>query len=307
MAQDGLLFKIYGRINPDTGVPTAGTIITGITTAFVACFIDLESLANTISLGTLQVFTFVNAGVIILRMSPPLIVEMRELKVDKIDDVDACDESDEKAGNSTTDKSMRSESNIHNEQSRLISPTSREVDYHHRCCISSTSFSSSQARSSLLPDGGGAILVREAARDLNSTSSFIESGGNNGTNSERQLQLLEQNGSKPHLLTLLFTILAVLSSMAISCSWSVWLIITMLSVMILSAISLSRLPQTVPPGTFSCPCVPAIPLLGIFSNSYMMGSMSLSTWYVITIWLFLGVCIYFSYGIHHSELRKTKT
>ena len=74
MAQDGLLFKVYAKVNPQTGVPTIGTVLTGIFTALVACFIDLESLANAISLGTLQVFTFVNAGVIILRMTPPVIV-----------------------------------------------------------------------------------------------------------------------------------------------------------------------------------------------------------------------------------------
>ena len=70
MAKDGLLFKIYGQVNPHTGVPTIGTIITGVCTAVVACLIDLESLANTISLGTLMVFTFVNAGVILLRLQP---------------------------------------------------------------------------------------------------------------------------------------------------------------------------------------------------------------------------------------------
>lgn len=74
MAQDGLLFSMYGQIDNETGVPTAATILTGITTAFVACFIDLESLANTISLGTLLVFTFVNAGVIVLRLTPNLLV-----------------------------------------------------------------------------------------------------------------------------------------------------------------------------------------------------------------------------------------
>eukprot|EP00977_Amphora_coffeiformis_P014467 scaffold4060_cov190-Amphora_coffeaeformis.AAC.1 len=68
MAQDGLLFKIYKRVHPKTGVPTVGTILTGIFTAIVACFLDLATLANAISLGTLQVFTFVNAGVILLRM-----------------------------------------------------------------------------------------------------------------------------------------------------------------------------------------------------------------------------------------------
>ncbi|CAB9499340.1 affinity cationic amino acid transporter 1 [Seminavis robusta] len=68
IAQDGLFFKIYSRVDPKTGVPFHGTIITGVLVAFIACLFDLESLANTISLGTLQVFTFVNAGVILLRM-----------------------------------------------------------------------------------------------------------------------------------------------------------------------------------------------------------------------------------------------
>lgn len=72
MAKDGLLFKIYKRVNPTTGVPTVGTILTGVCTALVACFIDLESLANTISLGTLLVFTLVNAGVILLRVQPSI-------------------------------------------------------------------------------------------------------------------------------------------------------------------------------------------------------------------------------------------
>ena len=70
MAQDGLLFKFYSRVDPETGVPIIGTIITGIFTSIVATLIDLESLANAISLGTLQVFTFVNAGLILLRMQP---------------------------------------------------------------------------------------------------------------------------------------------------------------------------------------------------------------------------------------------
>jgi amino acid transporter len=48
MAQDGLMFKIYAKVNRRTGVPTA----------LVACFVNLEALANVTSLGTLQVFTF---------------------------------------------------------------------------------------------------------------------------------------------------------------------------------------------------------------------------------------------------------
>ncbi len=303
MAQDGLLFKIYGRVNPDTGVPIEGTIITGVVTAFVACFIDLESLANTISLGTLQVFTFVNAGVIILRMSPPLIPEIIELGV--------AEDSDEKIGTPFTfaaNESKRSECSILDEQSRLIPPLSMKADSLRRIYNVSVDTSSNRTstRSALLPDEGGAILVREATRDLSGNSSLVDSGSDDTTKSGNQLRSLEQNGSKPHLLTLVTTICAVLSSTGVSHSWPAWLIMTMLAITFLSAIALFRLPQISPPSTFSCPYVPAIPLMGIFANSYMMGSMPFSTWYVIAIWLLAGVCFYFSYGIHHSELRQTK-
>jgi len=70
MAQDGLLMEIFRKIDPKTQLPSAGTVISGLIVAFFAGFVDLEVLANIISLGTLQVFTFVNAGVILLRMRP---------------------------------------------------------------------------------------------------------------------------------------------------------------------------------------------------------------------------------------------
>jgi len=71
MAKDGLLFSHFGKINKSNSVPLFGTIFTGFFVSAIAVFIDLEKLAKMISLGTLQVFTFVNAGVIILRTSRP--------------------------------------------------------------------------------------------------------------------------------------------------------------------------------------------------------------------------------------------
>ena len=67
MAKDGLLFEAFGKVDSKSNVPVFGTVITGLFVACAAVFVDLESLATMISLGTLQVFTFVNAGVIILR------------------------------------------------------------------------------------------------------------------------------------------------------------------------------------------------------------------------------------------------
>jgi APA family basic amino acid/polyamine antiporter len=68
MAQDGLWFHLFAEIDPETQVPTSGIKLTGIVCALLACFVPLEALANLISLGTLMVFTFVDAGVILLRV-----------------------------------------------------------------------------------------------------------------------------------------------------------------------------------------------------------------------------------------------
>ena len=65
------MFSKFGEVNQSSMVPVFGTIMTGIMVSGLAFAVDLESLANMISLGTLQVFTFVNAGVIILRTSRP--------------------------------------------------------------------------------------------------------------------------------------------------------------------------------------------------------------------------------------------
>jgi len=67
MAQDGLMFPIFGRLNKRTGVPVFGTIITGLISAIIALLLNLDTLLDMISIGTLLAFTVVCGGVIILR------------------------------------------------------------------------------------------------------------------------------------------------------------------------------------------------------------------------------------------------
>ena len=53
MAQDGLWFPIFAKIDSETHVPIHGIYVTGIATSFLACFVPLEALANLISLVSL--------------------------------------------------------------------------------------------------------------------------------------------------------------------------------------------------------------------------------------------------------------
>jgi basic amino acid/polyamine antiporter, APA family len=55
---------------------------------------------------------------------------------------------------------------------------------------------------------------------------------------------------------------------------------------------------------FRCPFVPVIPLLGMAFCAGLMLSLPKITWIRFVIWLLLGFCIYFSYGIRHSRMAR---
>ncbi len=58
--------------------------------------------------------------------------------------------------------------------------------------------------------------------------------------------------------------------------------------------------------SFRCPMVPWIPLMGIFFCGWLMLSLPKITWFRFVGWLFVGLVIYFSYGIRNSRLNTER-
>ena len=59
-----------------------------------------------------------------------------------------------------------------------------------------------------------------------------------------------------------------------------------------------------PPTTFRCPLVPAVPILAMAGNIFLMAKLDPEAWARLFIWLGIGYVIYFSYGRYHSQLEK---
>jgi APA family basic amino acid/polyamine antiporter len=55
---------------------------------------------------------------------------------------------------------------------------------------------------------------------------------------------------------------------------------------------------------FRVPMVPLFPLLGVIFCFVLMLSLPLETWVRFVLWLAIGLCIYFLYGLRHSKLRR---
>ncbi|MGZ8736355.1 MAG: amino acid permease [Nocardioides sp.] len=71
MARDGLLPRKLAKVHPTYGTPYRITLITGVAVAVIAGFIDLKTLADLVSIGTLFAFVLVSIGVIVLRRTRP--------------------------------------------------------------------------------------------------------------------------------------------------------------------------------------------------------------------------------------------
>ena len=71
MGRDGLLPKIFTRVNPRTQTPVANTIIVTVVICVLAGFVPLGQLAEATSIGTLFAFLLVNVGVMVLRRTRP--------------------------------------------------------------------------------------------------------------------------------------------------------------------------------------------------------------------------------------------
>lgn len=71
MGRDGLLPRVFTRVNPRTQTPVANTIIVTVVISVIAAFVPLDQLAEATSIGTLAAFAIVNFGVIALWRNRP--------------------------------------------------------------------------------------------------------------------------------------------------------------------------------------------------------------------------------------------
>jgi APA family basic amino acid/polyamine antiporter len=71
MSKDGLIPKVFSKINPVSGTPKTNLMILGVIIATVSAFTPINKLADMTSFGTLFAFTMVCIAVWILRVKQP--------------------------------------------------------------------------------------------------------------------------------------------------------------------------------------------------------------------------------------------
>ncbi|XP_077597002.1 high affinity cationic amino acid transporter 1 isoform X2 [Stigmatopora nigra] len=99
------------------------------------------------------------------------------------------------------------------------------------------------------------------------------------------------------LLILLFSAMAVHGGSAM---WNVVLLSVIFIMCLLLTSIVWRQPQSKTKLSFKVPLLPILPVISMFVNVYLMMQLDRGTWIRFSIWMALGLLIYFCYGIHHS-------
>ena len=75
-------------------------------------------------------------------------------------------------------------------------------------------------------------------------------------------------------------------------------------VIVCLAVMIMRRTNPEQPRPFRTPWVPAVPLLGMGFNGYMMYKLGWVNWARLIVWLIIGLIIYASYGYKHSRVQQ---
>uniref|UniRef100_A0A667X7D3 Solute carrier family 7 member 1 n=1 Tax=Myripristis murdjan TaxID=586833 RepID=A0A667X7D3_9TELE len=99
------------------------------------------------------------------------------------------------------------------------------------------------------------------------------------------------------LLILVFSVLAVQGGSAL---WNVAVLVIIFMVCLLLTFIIWRQPESKTKLSFKVPLLPFIPVISMFVNVYLMMQLDRGTWTRFSVWMVIGLVIYFCYGIHHS-------
>ncbi|XP_027886907.1 high affinity cationic amino acid transporter 1 isoform X1 [Xiphophorus couchianus] len=100
------------------------------------------------------------------------------------------------------------------------------------------------------------------------------------------------------MLILAFSILAVQGGLT---SWNMVALSVIFMVCLVLVFIIWRQPESKTKLSFKVPLLPFIPVISMFVNVYLMMQLDRGTWVRFSIWMAIGLVIYFCYGIRHSS------
>ncbi|KAK6325385.1 probable cationic amino acid transporter [Coregonus clupeaformis] len=318
MAGDGLLFRFLAHVSPYTETPALACVVSGCLAALLSLLVSLRDLIEMMSIGTLLAYTLVSVCVLLLRYQP-------ESDIHGFVNFLSEEQSNKKK-----------EGVLAECEKEVCSPISEVDDYGGP----QTNTCGAKNLPSL---GDNEMLIGKPDKTTYTAShpnygtvdmgSGIESEESEGGMSWRLKKLigpryytmrirlgLPGKMDRPTPATgktvtvcvlLLFLAVFIFNSFIIFGAasigdgswWALLLLIFLVIFMALLLIIILQQPENPKRLPYMAPAVPWVPAAAMLVNSYLMLKLSAITWIRFAVWCFLGILIYFGYGMWNSTLE----
>ena len=337
MANDGLLFKMFTKINEKSEVPVNATIYPGIMTAIFAFLFDLEELVEMMSIGTLLAYTLVSLCVLILRYQPdeyygensamkPLIEDGGSVAGS---DLDMEGEAQYNRTPSITPRPSKEKRKKRKSDSSLFEESkSDETSFNENFLLpldeqklgSAQMYSPGRVpRTAASNDGDGEEDDENALEIAEKLNQFKQI--NDGTYTPMRNELSPVQRREPTLATgravtcaclslfLWFfgfnsTLLFAFDQIVRKEIWAITLLVVFGFMIIAAVAVIYSMPQSSTKYGFMAPCVPALPIIAIYANTFLMLKLSTITWIRFSVWMVIGTIIYVFYGSSNSKVDQ---
>ena len=266
MSRDGLLPKKFSRVHPKFKTPSYATVVTGFVVAIPALFLNLTMVTDLCSIGTLFAFVLVCAGVLVLQNKTD--IPRGKFKTPYVN-------------------------------SKYIVPVLiliglvYSVQYNQKSTLDFITnekkiYAPEDIVTSLTPEQSKQVYDYLAAFDAN-----------NATTSTPDLEVILSNYSdNEDQYQSVVNALPISDSQKYETGFSLFKHKIPMWIFLLSLIGLAVWGYR--------QNLSLIPMLGLISCLYMMAELSVWNWIYFTIWLLIGLVIYFGYSRKNSQLNTTE-
>ncbi|XP_078486889.1 solute carrier family 7 member 14 [Ciona intestinalis] len=309
MASDGLIFRFLSHVMKYTETPAVATVISGAIASILALAVSLRDLIEMMSIGTLLAYTLVCLSVLLLRYQPVVLADSRtnglpilppveedEIDPDEVETMETATEAFDERDNTnliSKDKTEQNYGAINEEkkenktEQKILTKVWRRLQLAMYPPLQHVKYTLD----------GWMIPVKVM---LGIPQAMDRPTEETGRRAIQRICLLS-------FYLVMFNIFLVFGANHLinKAWWALLLLAFFIIILIILIILVCQQPQNPTRLAYMAPCLPFLPISAIWFNTYLMLKLSPVTWIRFIIWCFIGLFIYFGYGVWNSDLEKS--
>ncbi|XP_026994942.1 probable cationic amino acid transporter [Tachysurus fulvidraco] len=321
MAGDGLLFRFLANVSSYTETPAVACVVSGFLAALLALLVSLRDLIEMMSIGTLLAYTLVSVCVLLLRYQPEsdihgfvnFLSEQEVARKRENEEKEEYEEGDEYTvddGGGCISTNTCGAKNLPSlgDNEMLIGKSDKTMSSY---AANHPNYGTVNKSSGIESDETENAYVQKLKRLMGPRYYTLRIRLGLPGKMDRPTESTGRTVTRCVLLlfVLVFAFCSLITFGAGFIAEGQWWAVTLLvllvvfiSLLVFIIVQQPENPKRLP---YMAPCVPFVPVSAMLVNIYLMLKLSGITWIRFAVWCFIGVLIYFGYGMWNSTLEIT--